>query len=287
MNLTLKSLASIPKMVWGVAKPKLERNQWVIASLKGSGYEVLKPDFESIYAHALVEYAYDAYPDEGIKTWVDFFSFKDTATYIKQHLYQKPENELETVLDGLLHTGQGQTFLALKNIQAQTTDVMQQYQTLKKHLEDYTQKSRNPAENQHFELTQDVMQEVKNIQKSLLTIASQEKNALITFDDSEMLLNIDQLQEFVQQNHSILEAVCEKLENAQNDWKEWIEQIKNIQAQTPQTPATDIKNSKNVVSNVQIGNIGGNFIVGDNNKIVHQNAEKIYNIDKIDKADFS
>lgn len=52
--------------------------------------------------------------------------------------------------------------------------------------------------------------------------------------------------------------------------------------------------SKNVLKDVKVGNVGGDFHVGDKNttntnieKQYNQNAEKVYNIDKIDKADFS
>lgn len=270
MEIVLKSLAVVPKMVWDLAKPKLERKQWLIAALRGSGYEVLKPDFESIYAHALVEYAYNAYPDESIRIWVDFFALKGTAEYIKLHLYKKSETALENVLDGLLHTGQGKEFLALKNIHAQTQDVMTQYQVFKTYLDNFTVQSRNPEQNQHFELSQTLLQEVKNIQKSLLTIhQDKNKNAVIRFDDTEILLKIDEWKDFIQQNQNWIDAMMEKIavqENTQNQWTEWLNQIQEVINQMPAKAQTQIENSKNVIANTQIGNIGGDFIVGDNNK---------------------
>lgn len=47
-----------------------------------------------------------------------------------------------------------------------------------------------------------------------------------------------------------------------------------------------ILNSKNVVVGSDI-KAGGDVHIGDKNTITSQNAEKIYNIDKIDKANFS
>jgi hypothetical protein len=290
MEIVLKSFAVISKMVWDLAKPKLERQQWLIAALRGSGYEVLKPDFESIYAHALVEYAYEAYPEENAKIWVDFFALKATSEYIKQHLYKKEIADLTNVLDGLLHTGQGQTFLTLKNSQAQTKDVMVQYGVFKKYLDQFTIQSRNPEQNQHFELSQKLLEEVKNIQKSLLTITQDsQKNAVIRFDDTEILLKIESLQNFVVQNQMTIEAVQEKLEgmeDKENNWQEWRKKMQEAIKQIPPKPQIQIENSKNVITNTQIGNVSGDFIVGDNNKTSTQNAEKIYNIGKIDDADF-
>ncbi len=290
MGLSLKTFSILSKMVWGLAQPKLERQPWVIASLKGSGFEVLKPDFESIYAHALVEYAYDAYPDEENKTWVDFFSLKETAQYIKAHLYKKPEQELEGKFDGLLHTGQGKEFLALKNIQAQTGDVAREYQKLKKYLDEFTEKSRTPAQAQHLELSQKLLNEVKAIQSSLLSIQpSSLTEAQIIFDDTELRVKISEVETFAQQNQSLLQTILEKLEsksNEQNNWQEWIKALQQVKLQAPEKPQISVQNSKNVIAGSQIGNVSGDFILGDNNKTTNQNAEKIYNINKIDKADF-
>ena len=47
-----------------------------------------------------------------------------------------------------------------------------------------------------------------------------------------------------------------------------------------------IVNSKNVVAGSTIS-AGGDVVIGDTNKTVVQNAEKIYNIKHIDNADFS
>ena len=270
MTLSLQTFKPISKMVWGLAKPKLEREQWIIAALKGIGIDLLKPDFKSIYAHALVAYTYDIYPEDSGKVWVDFFSLKESAEYIKAHLYQKPEEDLENKLGGLLNTGQGKTFLELKNIHAQTSDVMVEYQKLKKFLDEYTVKSRNPSQNQQFELSKELLSEVKALQLDLLEIKQvNTKEALITFDDTELLLRLEEIQEFSQQNQGLLQVFSDKLEqlnSQQKIWEEWIKQFEKVKFTLPEKPQINIEQGKNVITNTQIGDVSGDFIVGDNNK---------------------
>jgi Tetratricopeptide repeat len=171
-SIFLKSLSTIPAMLWGLAKPKVERSHLIIATLKGSGFELLKPDFESVYAHALVEYAADVElgQDQTKRLWVEFFSLKEVSECIKVHLFKKPDESLQTAFDGILHTQQGELFLKLKNINAQTSTVWTEYYLLHKYLVEFTQKSQNPAQAQNTQFSQSILEEVKNNNVSNETI---------------------------------------------------------------------------------------------------------------------
>lgn len=159
----LKPLASLPKLLAKPALQKLERSQLVIHLLKGSGIDILKPDFDSVYAHALVEYSVDNREKEA---WITFFSLKETKEYIKTHLYLKPEEDIFRQLDGLLHTGQGEVFLQLKRENAQTEDAKREYLSLKKYLGEYTEKSQLPQQAYQTGLVKEVLDEINKMRET-------------------------------------------------------------------------------------------------------------------------
>lgn len=151
--------------LWKYSKHELARNTWVIEKIREElNIDLLKDDFRSIYAHALLEYSLQTQSE---KIWVDFFRFKDTATLIKDHLYKKYNEEITQAFDGLLHKGKGQVFLNLKNIGAQTGDVIAEYEKLKKHLDHFTEKSRKPADAQHYKQTQEISEKIDKQHKEI------------------------------------------------------------------------------------------------------------------------
>ncbi len=207
----LKTLSFIPKLVVGLVLPKTERSQWAIALCKEMGIDILKPDFESIYAHALVEYGIE-YPEKTL--WIRFFSLKDTTEYIKTHLYKKPENELVGKFDTLLHTGQGDIFLRFKKANIQTENVEAEYKELKKHLDFYTKKStdKNSALAQNTQLSNEILKKLEEIRKD----DSQFEEVLekIDWQGQAILTELDNLKESLSQNQDFWGILAQKISEA-------------------------------------------------------------------------
>jgi tetratricopeptide (TPR) repeat protein len=242
----LKSLSAIPTMLWGLAKPKVERSQLVIGTLKGSGFELLKPDFESIYAHALVEYATNVEigQNQAKRLWVEFFSLKEVSEYIKAHLFKKPDESLQTAFDGVLHTQQGKLFLELKKINAQTVTVWAEYQQLHKYLVEFTKKTKNPEQAQNTQLSQTILEEIKNLQNQLISLKAQDSETVkISFASEEILLKINQLNEFNQANADKMDLILAKLKADNHPiMQQFAEKIYNINNANDATFIAEIQN---------------------------------------------
>ena len=78
---------------------RLERNRHVLPLLKLAGLGALKNDFESIYAHALVEYGIDKKPE-----LVTLFALDAVKGAFQSELLKKDEAHFERILDDALHT---------------------------------------------------------------------------------------------------------------------------------------------------------------------------------------
>jgi hypothetical protein len=202
-------------MLWGLAKPKVERSQLVIGTLKGSGFELLKPDFESIYAHALVEYATDVEigQNQAKRLWVEFFSLKEVSTCIKEHILTgKPEELLYKALDNLLNTRQSDLFLELKIKNVQIESIWNEYELIKKQYDKYAQLSQSSAQAQNTQLSQTILEEIKIIQNQLISLKAQDSETVkISFASEEILLKINQLNEFNQANADKMDLILAKL----------------------------------------------------------------------------
>jgi len=79
---------------------KLERNHKVLKLLKILRLGELKDTFDSIYVHALVEYAVDANPLE----LTLLFATKKVKQTFEKDLYKNQQEEFEKVLEQELHS---------------------------------------------------------------------------------------------------------------------------------------------------------------------------------------
>lgn len=162
-----KILGIVLPLVKAPIKDKILRKAEVIKYLQTLGIDILRPDFESIYVHALLKYGIE-FPDK--LHLIKFFELKETKKYIKEHLYQK-ESDLENTFDTLLHTGQGETFLLLKQKNTQTEDLQTEYKILKNYIDEYTVKSSLPIQNKQTELLEMILDKLQSLQPNLVTEA--------------------------------------------------------------------------------------------------------------------
>lgn len=162
-----KILGTVLPLVKDPIKDKILRKAEVIKYLQTLGIDILKPDFESIYVHALLKYGIE-FPDK--LHLIKFFELKETKKYIKEHLYQK-ESDLENTFDTLLHTGQGESFLLLKSNDIQTEDLHTEYKILKNYIDEYTIKSSLPIQNKQTELLEMILDKLQSLQPNLVTEA--------------------------------------------------------------------------------------------------------------------
>jgi hypothetical protein len=88
------------------ASKKMERNHNVLKLLEAAGIGALKEDFDSIYAHALVEYGVDAKSLDLVK----LFAAKEVKNTFKQELY-KDEQKVAEVLDHLFRDKKKMAYL--------------------------------------------------------------------------------------------------------------------------------------------------------------------------------
>ncbi|MEM9897422.1 MAG: hypothetical protein AAF789_13735, partial [Bacteroidota bacterium] len=112
--------------------------QTVISLCKELGISLLNTSFDSIYAHALVDYGI-THPDKEV--FQAFFSLKQTKEYVKQNIHETSTEKLDRELSGLLHTGTGKVFIQLKNESIQEDVIVKEYRELTKFIEKYTKKS--------------------------------------------------------------------------------------------------------------------------------------------------
>ena len=95
MEYAKKIIQCLGKMAW----EKLERNHKVLKLLQNLGVGALKEHPDSIYAHALVEYAVDAKsPDMAV-----LFADKTVKKTFQQDLEKKEQIDFKTVLFDRLH----------------------------------------------------------------------------------------------------------------------------------------------------------------------------------------
>jgi tetratricopeptide (TPR) repeat protein len=229
----LKGLVFVPKLLAQLAQSKIARSQWGVALCKSMGVDLLKADFESIYAHALVEYGIE---DPTNKLWIEFFSLKETAEYIKTHLYQKPEKELNTKFDGLLHRGQGAVFLQLKNKKVQTADIATEYDKLKKHIETYTAKSatKDLPQAQSIELSREVLMQIETLKETAEKEKAQNTAILgkLNWQSEHLVIEIGEIQKEIGESHAFLSELAEQMseaKTAESIVKQVAEKIYNIE----------------------------------------------------------
>jgi tetratricopeptide (TPR) repeat protein len=229
----LKGLVFVPKLLAQLAQSKIERSQWGVALFKSMGVDLLKANFESIYAHALVEYGIE---DPTNKLWIEFFSLKETAEYIKAHLYQKPEKELNTRFDGLLHRGQGAIFLQLKNKKVQTADIATEYGKLKKHIEAYTAKStsKDLPQAQSIELSREILMQIETLKETAEKEKAQNTAILgkLNWQSEHLVIEIGEIHKEVRESQSFLSDLAEQMseaKTAESIVKQVAEKIYNIE----------------------------------------------------------
>ncbi|TKJ36581.1 hypothetical protein CEE37_14980 [candidate division LCP-89 bacterium B3_LCP] len=101
MGINLTAIAGIiAKLAIDPVKRGLERNYRIIKIFEEIEINVLKPDFESVYAYTLVSYGVDKDPTELVK----LFALKDVAAAFKAEFYMKEEGALRRTLDHNLTT---------------------------------------------------------------------------------------------------------------------------------------------------------------------------------------
>lgn len=246
-SIFIKSFGALKKLGLSFAKKKFERNPSVIAILKGSGFEFLYNDFESIYAHALVEYIIDADDSEreNRELWFQYFGLAEVRDIIKKYSSRGEEDTRDDLLDDNLNTGKTEVHILLKNAGQQTRNLVREFDKLEKHyqkkLQDAGKKDR--VQHKQIELSNEILEEIYKIQKELLTIQK-------TGDDN---YKIEYAGKMLEANLQEMEAGFQTLKQ---NYAEILLAIKELSEQKPEL--VELK----------------------------QVAEKIYNIGKIQKAEF-
>ncbi|MEM7181644.1 MAG: hypothetical protein AAF518_12070, partial [Spirochaetota bacterium] len=237
------SFAALKKLSIGLLTKKLERSTFVISVLQGSGFDLLQNNFASIYAHALVEYFADS-NDSDVdelavkKLWFQYFSLSDVRGIIGKHFAEGEKEEREKLLDDNLHTGKTKTHHALKNENQQEHHLFAEYELLAKLYEEKRREvaKKDPVQHQHIELSEDILHQVREIQKELLNIEKIRDGIFrITYAGEIVEKSLQEwgqsFRELQQENAVILQAILECMEKPSElvELKQVAEKIYNFE----------------------------------------------------------
>ncbi|MCP5102328.1 MAG: NACHT domain-containing protein [bacterium] len=117
------------------AYKKLERNHKTLKILKALGIGELKADIQSVYAHALVEYAVDAVPVE----LVTLFALNEVKEAFQTGLYKNRETEFDRIVEHQFNSNQKLGFL--KNIYTSAAELQPEIRRFRDLYEYYTQRT--------------------------------------------------------------------------------------------------------------------------------------------------
>ncbi|UZS00220.1 tetratricopeptide repeat protein [Chondrinema litorale] len=171
-----KIILSMSNMVINLAKNEAERNHKVISVLKKYDIIKLKKDFESIYAHTLVEYGMDKYPKELVR----LFSLEDVMEVLKDEYYKigSSEEEVTKKVVTILNTKKSFFLLELRRVGIEKEHLKKELSKFSEKFKELVKKAADPFEIEKYNNNIQTKSNTEQILEILKKYTQKEKTIL-------------------------------------------------------------------------------------------------------------